>query len=128
MSKFVRTKTCVYHLGPVPQPAMPEVTPSVAHHILVLDRSGSMYYTIEELKKQVEHVLAVNAAKAGDVLPSSLASELVMYTPEKYAEVFEAKLRKAELEGTFYVADNGLLISIVPESCEYSTDLKAAAN
>lgn len=72
MRQFVRTPECIYHLEPVILVA-PKLEPSVAHHILILDRSGSMYYTIEELKQQVEHVLAVNAATAGDVLTTLIS-------------------------------------------------------
>lgn len=70
--KFVRTKSTIYTLNPIALSA-PKVEPTVAHHIFVLDRSGSMYYDIKELKKQVEHVLAVNAATAGDVLTTLIS-------------------------------------------------------
>ena len=72
MSKFVRTKSCLYHLEPL-ELGVPKVEPTVAHHVFVLDRSGSMYYDINELKKQVEHVLAVNAATTGDVLTTLIS-------------------------------------------------------
>lgn len=59
-SGFVRTENNVYYLEAKSVP-IPTVEPEVAHHILVIDRSGSMYYDIEKLKQSVEQSIAVDS-------------------------------------------------------------------
>lgn len=55
------------------------------------------------------------------LLPAELESVTTRYEPEAFSAKFDMKLGKAEKEGIFFVADNGLVISIIPETCWYTT-------
>ena len=59
-SRFVRTENNVYYLEGLNVPT-PTVNPEVTHHVLVVDRSGSMYSDIEKLKQSIEQALAVES-------------------------------------------------------------------
>lgn len=59
-SRFVRTENNVYYLEGIQVPK-PSVSPEVTHHVLVVDRSGSMWGDIEKLKQSIEQALAVES-------------------------------------------------------------------
>lgn len=59
------------------------------------------------------------------LLPASLDAVTTRYEPEAFAAKFNVKLKKAETEGLFFVADNGLVISIVPETSWYTVAVAA---
>lgn len=61
------------------------------------------------------------------LLPSQLESSMTRYEPEDFAKKFGVKLKKAEAEGLFYVADNGLVLSIVPETSWYTVQVSEQA-
>jgi hypothetical protein len=65
-SRFVRTENNVYYLEGLSVPT-PTVNPEVAHHILVVDRSGSMWGDIDRLKESIEQALAIESYTNGDV-------------------------------------------------------------
>jgi len=60
------------------------------------------------------------------LLPSDLAAATTRYEPEDYASKFDVKLKKAQTEGLFFVADNGLVVSVVPETSWYTVKTEAA--
>jgi len=82
----------------------------------------------QALKVQKAHVDAANDVFQSLVMeigctgliPSDLEGSLTRYEPEAFASKFGLKLKKAEQEGIFYVADNGLVISILPETSWYT--------
>jgi len=49
------------------------LAPEVAHHILVVDRSGSMYYDINRLKQSIEQAIAVESYGNPDVLTTLIS-------------------------------------------------------
>lgn len=57
---FLRTENKVYTFTPLPVPTT-KVEPEVTHHVMVVDRSGSMYGDIDSLKSSIEQVLAVES-------------------------------------------------------------------
>ena len=61
------------------------------------------------------------------LLPIDLEKATTRYEPEAFAEKFGVKLGKAELEGIYFVADNGLAISVVPETSWYTVSTKPSA-
>jgi hypothetical protein len=61
------------------------------------------------------------------MLPPDLAASMEMFTADDFATKFSIKLKKDEAEGTYYVDYAGLVISIVPESCEYTPSKKDEA-
>lgn len=60
-------------LKPPVQAAQPP-KPEVAHHILVIDRSGSMYSDMDALKASIEQVLAVSATVGSGTVETTLIS------------------------------------------------------
>ena len=60
------------------------------------------------------------------LLPLDLEASMTRYEPEDFTTQFGVKLGKAEAEGVYYVADNGLVISIVPETSWYTVEQPAA--
>jgi hypothetical protein len=50
-----------------------KVEPEVAHHILVVDRSGSMYYDIAKLKQSIEQAIAVESYGNPEVLTTLIS-------------------------------------------------------
>jgi len=63
-SRFVRTENNVFYLESLQVP-VPSISPEVSHHILVVDRSGSMWGDIEKLKQSIEQALAVEDYSGG---------------------------------------------------------------
>ena len=58
--RYVRSTGKIYLLDELEVPKA-EVSPEVAHHIMVVDRSGSMYYDIDKLKQSIEQALTVDS-------------------------------------------------------------------
>lgn len=72
MNFFVRTEKNVYVLERLSLPKV-EISPEVSHHILVVDRSGSMYSDIEALKQSIEQSLAVESMTKDETLVSLIS-------------------------------------------------------
>jgi len=75
-----------------------------------------------KIVEQVNNLLQPLVMEVGctGLLPRDLETSLTPYEPDAFATKFDVKLGKAELEGMYYVADNGLVISIVPEVSWYT--------
>jgi hypothetical protein len=71
-SRFVRTENNVYYLEGLTVPTQ-TVSPEVTHHVMVVDRSGSMWGDIEKLKQSVEQALAVESFQNEDVLTTLIS-------------------------------------------------------
>lgn len=71
--KFIRGNNYIYLLQPREVPAG-ELSADVGHHILVVDRSGSMYYDIDKLKQSIEQALTVDSAVGNPDTLTSLIS------------------------------------------------------
>jgi hypothetical protein len=71
-SRFVRTENNVYYLEGLNVPT-PEVSPEVTHHVMVVDRSGSMWGDIEKLKQSIEQALAVESFQNEQVLTTLIS-------------------------------------------------------
>lgn len=71
-SRFVRTESNVYYLEGLNVPT-PSVSPEVTHHVMVVDRSGSMWGDIEKLKQSVEQALAVESFQNEQVLTTLIS-------------------------------------------------------
>ena len=50
---------------PVPKPVL---EPTVSHHIVVIDRSGSMYSVMDDTKTMVEKVMTVEEYRSSGIL------------------------------------------------------------
>jgi hypothetical protein len=61
---FYRTEDNVYHIDQIPLPEVSQTAPEVTHHVLVVDRSGSMWGDMEGLKSAAEQALAVESTTA----------------------------------------------------------------
>lgn len=59
-SYYMRSSDFIYQMDSITLPK-PQLSPEVAHHILVVDRSGSMYGDIEKLKMSIEQALTVDS-------------------------------------------------------------------
>lgn len=71
-SRFVRTENHVLYLKALATPR-PTVSPEVTHHVLVVDRSGSMWGDIEKLKQSIEQALAVESYTNENVLTTLIS-------------------------------------------------------
>ena len=54
------------------------------------------------------------------LIPRELENSMTRYEPEEFEQNFGVKLGKAEKEGVFFVAGNGLVISVYPETSWYT--------
>ena len=71
-NRFVRTENNVYYLEGVGV-TVPEVSPEVTHHVMVVDRSGSMWGDIEKLKQSIEQAMAVESFQNENVLTTLIS-------------------------------------------------------
>ena len=71
-SRFARTGSNVFYLREVPVP-VPTVSPEVTHHVMVVDRSGSMWGDIEKLKQSIEQALTVEDYTDADTLTTLIS-------------------------------------------------------
>lgn len=93
--QFLRTESRVFVLDPFEVPTV-KPSPVVSHHVIVIDRSGSMYSDIDPLKKALEQALAVEASTNGNVLTtlisfSSQGDVTLHWAKKTVSEVFELK-------------------------------------
>jgi hypothetical protein len=101
--------------------------------LLAADRIDNNEITrrLKEARKIVDQVnglfqpLVMEIGCTG-LVPADLESSLTRYEPEDFATKFDVKLGKAEKEGLYYVADNGLVVSIVPETSWYTVQTPTA--
>ncbi len=54
------------------------------------------------------------------LIPRDLETSMTRYEPEEFEQKYGVKLGKAEKEGIFYTAQNGLVISVTPETSWYT--------
>lgn len=73
MSLFLRTVGNIFYLSPIATPPVVEVAPEVTHHVLVMDRSGSMDGDITPMLSTVEQALTGAAMGAVDVETSLIS-------------------------------------------------------
>jgi len=67
--QYLRGERKLYLLDPIPNPTEgPKPSKSVSHHVLIVDRSGSMWGDINDLKATILQALAVDSAVNGDPL------------------------------------------------------------
>lgn len=73
LNRFIRTESNVYFLEnrETPTQAVPEPEPT--HHILVIDRSGSMWGDIDGVKASIEQALAVESLMHSQVLTTVIS-------------------------------------------------------
>jgi hypothetical protein len=72
--RFIRTENRVYQIHDIEVPNAPTPQPEVAHHIFVVDRSGSMYGDIDKLKSSMESVLAAEDITGNGDVETTLIS------------------------------------------------------
>ena len=88
----------------------------------------------EALATQQKVVTAANNLVQGLVmevgctglLPADLEAVTTRYEPDDFATQFGLKLKKDEKEGMFFVASNGLVISVIPETSWYTVQANVA--
>ena len=71
--RFIRTETNVYYLKFLQTPTNVVPDPEPAHHIFVIDRSGSMWGDIEGVKSSLEQAIAVESYGNGKVLTTLIS-------------------------------------------------------
>jgi predicted metal-dependent peptidase len=70
-------KPVSYYIARQVKPPTPIVEKTVAHHVVIVDRSGSMYGVMNETKAMVEKVMTIEEYKDSELLLS-----LISYSSE----------------------------------------------
>lgn len=99
-----------------------------ADDILLRDTRLDNDEITKRLKKAKLEIEAANGILQGLVMeigctgliPRDLESSMTRYEPDAFEAKFSVKLGKAEKEGMFWVAENGLVISVTPETSWYT--------
>jgi hypothetical protein len=100
----------------------------VADAVLLLDKRLNNDEISERLKGAKLLVEAANQKLQGLVMeigctgliPRDIEASMTRYEPDAFEAKFGVKLGKAEKEGMFWVAENGLVISVTPETSWYT--------
>ena len=71
-SRFIRTSDNVFYLRAIDVDT-PVIEPEATHHVMVVDRSGSMWGDIEKLKQSIEQAIAVESYTNEDVLTTLIS-------------------------------------------------------
>lgn len=72
-TRFIRTASSLFLLKPLTPETPPTPSATVGHHIMVIDRSGSMWGDIEKLKQSLEQSLAVESMTNEGVLTTLIS-------------------------------------------------------